>query len=325
MEKIFIGIDVSKLTLDFYIKSCSGNQHYQIENNVKAIKKLLSSFENNEHTIVAMENTGRYNFALYEVLGAMNLSVYVINPLHLKRSIGLLRGKNDKIDSQRICMFIEKNYMDLERWNLSSEIIQKLSILNAERRHRIKIKSGFQKQQKDLETFKNLSDKELIKLNKQMISQLDKQIKIIDEKILELINSDTKLRQQYQRMQTIPGVGKVLATLMLIKTKGFSEITSARKMACYAGVAPFEHQSGSSIYRRPRVSTMADKELKKVLHMGALSSIRLENDLAEYYNRKVSQGKNKMAVLNAVRNKIIHRIYALIKNETFYQKRLVVS
>jgi len=272
-----------------------------------------------------MENTGRYNFALYEVLSTMNFSVYVINPLHLKKSIGLLRGKSDKIDSQRICTFIEKNYMDLELWNAGSIDIQKISFLNAERRHRVKIKSGLQKQSRDMELLKNIVDKEMIKLNKQAIELLDKQIKTIEKKILDIINSNDDLKDNYDRIQTVPGVGKVLATLMIIKTKGFSEIKTARKMACYSGVVPFEHRSGSSIYHKPRVSTMADKELKKVLHLAALSSIRLKNDLAVYFQRKVAEGKNKMSVLNAVRNKIIHRIYAVVKNKSVYENCLVMS
>lgn len=105
MEKVFIGVDVSKLTLDLFVKSNEIEQHYQIKNDVKAIRKFLKSFENESSTIIAMENTGRYNFALYEVLALTKLSVYVINALHLKRSFGLVRGKNDSIDSQRICTF----------------------------------------------------------------------------------------------------------------------------------------------------------------------------------------------------------------------------
>lgn len=246
MEKVFIGIDVSKLTLDFYVKSNSSQQHYQIQNSVKAIKKLLKPFQNNENTIIAMENTGRYNFALYEFLAINNFSVFVVNPLHLKRSIGLLRGKNDKVDAQRICLFIEKNHMDLEAWNPSSIDIQKISLLNTERRHRVKLKSGLLRQTQDLELLKNIADKEIIKLNQQLIKTIEKQIKVIEDKILELIFSNDKLKEQFNRMISIPGVGKVLATLMIIKTKGFSEVKSARKMACFAGVVPFEHKSGSS-------------------------------------------------------------------------------
>lgn len=325
MEKVFIGIDISKLTLDVFVNSCSKTQHYQIENCSKAIKKFFKSFSNDANTVVGMENTGRYNFELYEVLSNLNLLVFVINPLHLKKSIGLLRGKNDKLDSQRIGVFLEKNYMDLQPWIAKSNEIQKISLLNSERRHRVKIKSGLLRQMKDLCFLKNHTDKEIIKLNKQLILLLDKQIKTIEKKMVEIIESDIELKDKYARIQTVPGVGKVLATMLIVKTNGFTEILSARKMACYSGVVPFDHRSGSSIYYKPRVSTMADKELKKILHLAALSSIRLKNDLALYFQRKVLEGKNKMSVLNAIRNKIIHRVYAVIKNNSVYENNLQMS
>ena len=325
MEKDFIGIDISKLTLDVFVKNCSTTQHHQIENSSKAIKKFFKSFSNDANTLVGMENTGRYNFELYEILNSMSMLVFVINPLHLKKSIGLLRGKNDKLDSERICVFLEKNYMDLQPWIPKSLDIQKITLLNTERRHRVKMRAGLLKQMKDLSFLKNQTDKEMIKLNKQLILLLDKQIKTIEKKMMQIIESNIELKDQYERIQTVPGVGKVLATMLIVKTNGFTEILSARKMACYSGVVPFDHRSGSSVYYKPRVSTMADKELKKILHLAALSSIRLKNDLALYFQRKVLEGKNKMSVLNAIRNKIIHRVYALIKNNSVYENNLQMS
>ncbi len=105
----------------------------------------------------------------------------------------------------------------------------------------------------------------------------------------------------------------------------FKTINNPRKLACYAGVAPFKNTSGTSIFTKSKVSNLADKSLKKLLHLGAMSAIRLNNGLAIYYKRKVKEGKNKMLVLNAARNKIIHLIFALIKNQSFYQNRLLMS
>ncbi|MGI8893485.1 MAG: transposase [Bacteroidia bacterium] len=162
-------------------------------------------------------------------------------------------------------------------------------------------------------------------MNQKLLDQLDRQIKKLEKQIQELINSDEKLKKQSSLVQSVPGVGKVLSWTILAKTNGFESIKTARKMACYSGIAPFDYQSGSSIYRRPRVSMFADKSMKSILHLGAMSSIRLNNDLRKFYLRKVAEGKNKMSVLNAVRNKIILRIYAVIKRQTPYHADLVLS
>ena len=69
----------------------------------------------------------------------------------------------------------------------------------------------------------------------------------------------------------------------------------------------------------------ADREMKSLLHLAAMSAIRLNNELRTYYRRKVGEGKNKMSVLNAVRNKIVHRIFAVVKNQTMYKNDLVLS
>ena len=161
--------------------------------------------------------------------------------------------------------------------------------------------------------------------NLQQIHQLDKQIKKIEELIQQTIDLEPELKKQQKLMLSVPGVGKVVSWTMIAKTEGFKKITNPRKMACYSGVVPFEYQSGTSVYRKPRVSVFADKQMKSILHLAAMSAIRLENDLQVYYRRKVQQGKNKMAVLNAVRNKIIHLIFAIIKSENLYQNRLVTS
>lgn len=327
MKNIFIGIDISNKTLDICIKEGNNSAFFTIENSIPSCKKFFNKFKNNaSFTYVAMENTGRYNYNLYEALEQFSFLVYVINPIHMKKSLGLVRGKNDQIDAERIVYFIEKNHMDLPQWQPNTLAIKKLKVLQTERKYRIKIKSSLLKQQYDYKLMKPIKmDKELLKLNQNLIETIDKQLKIIEHKIELIIEENQRLQNQSNRLQTIPGVGKVLTWMMITKTQGFTTINNPRKMACYAGVVPFDYQSGASLRFRPKVSIFADKELKKVLHLAAMSAIRLDNDFRVYYLRKIEEGKNKMSILNAIRNKIIYRIFALIKNETFYQKDFVMS
>jgi len=324
-KSIIIGIDVSSKTLDICIKDGETISSLVIKNSAKEIVRFLKPFAK-QKVVVAMENTGRYNWPLYESLARYTFTVYVITPLHLKKSLGLVRGKNDKIDAQRILQFIVKNHDTLEPWECPSVTIQKLKILLTERAYRIKAKGQLLKMQHDYQLMKAAGlDKSLKTLSNNLVEELENQIGKLEEQIHELISSDNELNQQAKLIQTVPGVGKVLCWTMLSKTNGFKSIKSARKMACYSGVVPFDYQSGSSIHKKPRVSVFADKSIKTILHLAAMSAIRLDNDLRAYYLRKVMEGKNKMSVLNAVRNKILHRIYAVIRTQTNYQNNLILS
>lgn len=325
MKKIFIGIDISSKTLDICLKIDGKVQYFNIQNEPKAIRSFFKKYTE-AGAVVAMENTGRYNWHLFEVLQGMELSVYVLAPIHLKKSLGLARGKNDKIDSLRICSFIEKNEQDCKPWEQSPLSVRKLKVLLTERESRVKIKGQLARQQHDYKLMKTIGmDKDLLKLNKKLIEAIDIQIKKIESYIEQNIQDDIELREKATLIRSVPGVGKVVSWMMIAKTDGFTSISDPRKMACYCGVVPFDHQSGTSIKYRPRVSVFADKKMKSVLHLAAMSAIRLNNQLRIYYLRKVEEGKNKMSVLNAVRNKIIHRMFAVIKNQTIYKNDLVLS
>lgn len=325
MKNIIIGIDISSKTLDICIKKDESVEYFNIENTTVAIKKFFKPFAK-EKLVIAMENTGRYNWNLYQILENSSFKIYVLNPLHLAKSMGFVRGKNDKIDANRIALFIEKNQKESTLWKPATKSIKQLKVLITERNSRIKIKRTLLKQKHDYKLMKSIElDKELIKLNKQLTLSIEKQIKAFETRIQQIINDNETLNKQAKLIKSVPGVGKVLSWYMLAKTEGFTKITEPRKMACFSGVVPFEHQSGTSVHRRPKVSFYADKSIKSILHLGALSAIQYENDLGIYYRRKVAEGKNKMSVINAIRNKIIHRIFAVIKKEEVYQNNLVTS
>ena len=326
-ELKFVGIDVSKNTLDICILD-DQPKPIVVKNNKKAITKFFKTLSknglNNYH--ICAENTGKYTWLLMRIASELDLNLYIINPLHLKRSLGLVRGKNDKIDAIRITHFIKKNHNEMSTYIAKRDIIEDLQILLSERRFKVLQRKQLKTKNKELLVLSNRQLAKIIqKQNNQLLKLLNKQITDIEKQINARIEADVKLKALHKQLTSIPGVGNILSWNMIVKTNEFKSITDPRKLACYAGVAPFQNTSGISVFGRNRVSNFADKSLKKLLHMGALSAIRLQNDLAIYYNRKVNEGKNKMSVLNAVRNKIIHIIFALIKNQTFYKNRLVTS
>lgn len=324
----FIGIDVSKLTLDVCIIG-ETNISLVIKNTERQIIKWIKELEIKHpdcQLYICIENTGKYSWKLMEILPSFNIMFYVVNPLHLKRSLGLIRGKNDQIDAIRIAHFIKKNHQELETYILERACITKLKVLISERKYKVSKRKELKTKNKDVQ---ELSDQKLIatlvKGNNDLIKLLTSQIKAIEKQIEQISQTDDQLKQMNKILKSIPGVGPILAVYLIVKTNEFKSIKTPRKLACFCGVAPFDNRSGTSIFSKARVSILADKTLKRVLHMGALRAVRLDNDLKIYYDRKVKEGKNKMSVLNAVRNKIIHTVYALIKNQTFFQNRLVLS
>lgn len=327
---VFLGIDISKLTLDVHVDDLSLQKDIKINNHPTCIRKLFTKLQRtypDQTILVCMEHTGSYGWHLFSVLADLKrIRAYVINPLHLKRSLGLRRGKTDKTDAREIARFLRMHFRELVPTILPRRLICDLQSLLANRNRLVKVLKQLQVPLKELALLKTSANaKTVSRISNPIIRLLKKQIHEVEKKIEMLINQDQRLHQLSLYIQSVTGVGPVTAWYLIVRTNEFQSISETRKLACFAGIAPFEHQSGTSINRRPRVSHMADKTLKSLLHLAALRAVRLKGELRDYYNRKVSEGKNKMLVLNAVRNKLVARICAAVNNQRLYQPVLTLS
>jgi transposase len=161
----------------------------------------------------------------------------------------------------------------------------------------------------------------------ELINNLDEIISSINKQIEDLINEDKTLSNQRKKLCSIDGVGSKTATMMIIETNAFNCFENGRNFCCFAGVAPFEHSSGSSVRSKKRVSQKANKRIKSLLHMCAVSiaTRKKDGELREYYLRKVAVGKNKMSVLNAIRAKLVLRMFAVIRDDREYDKNYTVG
>lgn len=321
----FVGIDISKLTLDVCILEQEGKHHLKIKNSPSSIRAFLKKWFQGPATI-AMENTGRYNRYLLDVLSETPHQVYVLSPLHLKRSMGLTRGKNDQIDAYRIARHIQLHHHQEHQWVAEDEAIQELKYLLTERRQirenlsRVKVRMSEHKLL-DVGSYLN----RLKERDARRIEVLEADLKEVEAEIQQVINVHNELKEVFDRIVSIPGVGKVLAWNLIARTNNFKKINNPRKLSCYAGLAPFAHQSGTSIRGKSRVSPLADKQLKTLFHMAAMVAVRYDKELQQYYERKVQEGKSKMTVLNAVRNKIAHRICAVVNQKKMFVPIEVLS
>jgi len=94
--------------------------------------------------------------------------------------------------------------------------------------------------------------------------------------------------------------------------------TNTKRLASFCGIAPFEYSSGTSVKGKTKVHSMANKQLKRTLHMFALSAVQFNPEMKTYYKRKVAKGKNKLLVINAVRNKLVQRVFACVRDKKEY-------
>lgn len=326
-SKFFLGCDLSQDTFTFCLRDRSGILlEGRVENSSKAIRKWIGELRKIKQidicqTAFCMEHTGVYGSLLLRALAENSLLVFLENAVNIKLSLGLQRGKNDKIDAQRIAEYAMRNADRLRIWKPKRRVLEDLQLLIKLRERLVKSRKEISRYNQDAKRFMEKSQyKLLMEGSEASLLALKKDIDNAELAIAELIKSDDNLNRLSKLICSVDGVGIVTCCTLLVKTNEFLDITEAKKFACTAGVAPFEHSSGKSVRGRARVSHCAHKDAKSLLHMCAISVISRKGVLQDYYLRKVSEGKNKMSVINAVRNKIVHRIFAVVRDNTMYQK-----
>ena len=332
----FMGIDVSKGKLDITLLQGSEKAMYQeIGNDMESLAllhKTLRATEgfNWDKCLVCVEHTGIYNAHLLAIVQKHKWHLCLESAIQIKQSGGLQRGKNDKVDSYRIALYAYKNVKFLRLWEPRRTVLVELQKLSGLRHRLIIAKNQLTTSLKEDKAFlgKDIG-KDIEKCCEKSVDALEADIKRTEKRIKEVIEKDETLKKLFAIIESVPSVGVVLAVEVLITTNEFKNIKDPRKYACYSGVAPFEHSSGISVRGRTRTSKKANLYIKSILHMASLVSIRTNPEMQAYYKRKVDEGKNKMNVLNAVKNKIIHRIFACVNRNEPYKKdfknNLVVS
>jgi transposase len=231
--------------------------------------------------------------------------------------MGIVRGKSDSIDAKHIARYVYEKREIIKTSNLSSTVLIKLKKYLSLRDSLVKSSTGFKANY--TESKRVYSEDEYgdyLQILREQINHFQQEINKVEKIITGLINTDDSLKKQYDLLNSIKGLGKVIIPYMLAYTDAFTKFDSARKFASYIGVAPFPHQSGTSIRGKNRTSKLAHRKLNSLLEMGARSAIQFDMELKAYYERKRIEGKEKEAVINAVKNKLIARAFAVIKRET---------
>lgn len=283
---------------------------------MKWIKSMHKCSE--KEMLFCLEHTGIYSLNLCCYLNKNDIAFWLENPLQIKRSLGIKRGKNDKLDAKDIANYAYTHKHKAKLYKMPGKTLLTLKNLLAYRERLMKSKVSFQISSNELKLCDKKIRSSICSESDDMVRFLNEKIDKVEEQMEELIQLDEKLKNLHQLTTSVKGIGLIIAAYMLVHTNAFTAFNDSRQFACYCGIAPFEYTSGTSIKGKTKVSHLANKKLKSLMNLAALTAVRFDTELKAYYERRIKEGKNPMCVLNIIRNKLVHRVFAVVNRGTPY-------
>ena len=308
----YLGIDISK---DFFDVMNIKNQHFQFQNSNKgfrAFKKVLTP-----DSFCVMEATGYYHLKLAYFLFENNIKISIVNPLSIKRFIQmkLSKIKTDKADAKMIRLYAQNN--ELKLWEGQSEnqveALQITRLLDIYSKQSTALKNKIHGEQ----TLGNPSQL-VVKSLKRSLKMINKEQVLLEQKLLELVKVDNQ--QLLSNLESIPGLGRKTATILIVLTDGFSRFDSAAALCSYCGITPIIRKSGTSVNGRPRISKMGNQKLRNLLFLCSFSASVYNRACKEIYQRITNKKKSKKLALIAVSNKLLKQAFAIAKSGLPYDE-----
>lgn len=310
----WIGIDVSKLTLDVCIVRLNGKPlHKQFTNNAPGFAKLLRWY--GQLALGAghfcLESTGAHSTPLATFLVEMQQVVSVVNPARVKyfaMGLGLI-NKTDKVDA-----FAIAEYARLKRpapWRMSAPEVRHLVALV----RRYDDLQGLLTQEENRLREPGLV-KEVERMLRQSVRFLTKQLEQVRSQVEKHIDNHPRLKADRALLVTIPGIGPMAAAWLLAELPDVDQFPDSQSAAAFAGLSPSERQSGTSIRGRTRLSKAGNRYLRKALFLPAISARRFNPIVKQLYERLIARGKPKMVAIGACMRKLLMIAYGVLKSRT---------
>ena len=301
----YVGVDVAKDKFDVALE---GRSHLVFTRDKKGIESFVEWLKNNTSTPwVCMESTGIYSQVLADLLVDKQIKTSIINPMQIKSfcRAKLLRNKNDTVDAKAIAQYASvmtiKEYKP--RSKEQTEIKELDKLLDLLKRQKIQYENQLES---------TLSDSVKKKL-KRALSNVKKQIKTLEEEIKQHIQNTPNLKEDFDLVTSIPGIGECSAIKLLSNIVDINDFKQAKQFAAFLGLTPKQHQSGQFL-GQTKLSKIGNPQLRTVLYMASLSARRHNPCLKEFADRLQAGGKAPKAVLCAVMRKLSHLIFGVLKH-----------
>jgi transposase len=319
MKQIY-GIDLAKEKFDInYVNKQDKEVHRILKNKYASIVKFLKGLPSD--VLLCAEHTGAYGELLIFLANIMDVEICLISGYVIKHSLGLSKGKSDKLDAKRIREYGERFKDKLEATKIPGENLSELKELHTLRSQLVKERKMIlcHEQIKQQKPYNSIIAN---RIAQKQILHLDQCIDDIEDEILNIIRLDKSLFDNFKLINSIKGVGPVTTCELIIKTENFIKIDTAKRASSFAGVCPFPNSTGKMV-GKSKVSKMSDKKLKSLLHMCAKTAVQHNKEFKLYYDKKKQEGKPYYLIMNNVSNKLLRTIYAIIESRLPYDQNFI--
>jgi transposase len=293
-QNINVGVDTGKFQLDIYIRPL--DIYFSVPNDEIGIKEAIKIIKKHSPDRIIIEATGRLEMPFIMACAKANLPFVIANPIHIKRFAGAIgqRAKTDKLDAQLIAHYGEALKPRLS--TLKPDNMQAMSDL-VSRRNQLLVMQTMEKNRLQI------LPKNLAMTIKPVLTLFRHQIKKIEDKLVQLIESCPDYQAKYTILQSMKGIGKIAAVSIISNLPELGYITS-KQASSLVGVAPMNRESG--LYKGTRKIQGGRHQVRTVLYMAMMSAIQSNPVFKAHYNKLVAAGKpKKVAIIACIRKMVV--------------------
>lgn len=334
MKKIIIGLDVSKEKLDataikgiFSENGIEQLDYCVFENSSKGYRSLLSWSKKllpgvgSEDILLCCERTGNYDKDMCNYIYAHGYDIWRESALQIKLSSGVHKGKDDHADSLMIAEYAMRNFdkaiiytpRDSRIEDLRKLLVYRASLVESKKQENVRMESMCTANDK------SPAAKLLRRESRRNIERFNKGIKECENAIMDIIRENEDLKRTFNHIISVKSIGMINAIAFIVYTNNFTYFRTARQLASYYGVASFREKSGTSVNRRANVAFLSNHLLKSYISQAAECAVRTNGIYKDYYDRLDLKGKHYGIILNNVKNKLIHLVFSLVKNDCDFE------
>lgn len=309
-NEINVGVDTGKTQLDIYIRPL--DIYFVVTNDETGIKEAITTIKKHKVTRVVIEATGRLEQPFIMACAKANIPFVIANPVNIKRFAGAInqKAKTDKLDAQLIAHYAEMIKPKLSQ--LKPEQIKMMSDLLSRRR-----------QLMDMQTMEKnrlqIMPKEITSSIKPMLTVLKNQLEKVDGKLHKLIESCDEYKIKNDIIQSVPGVGKVVAFNLISEMPELGYINN-KEASSLVGVAPFNRESGS--YKGKRMIRGGRSQIRTAMYMAMMSAIQCNPIFKAIYQRLVAAGKPKKVAIIACIRKLVITLNSMVRDGVYWDPKM---